>query len=117
MERVTKLARRMVTRLGMSEKLGPMVYGQKEELVFLGREISEQRDYSEIVAQTIDEEVAKLVNEAYATAKGVLSQYKDKLVEISEKLLEVETLSKEEFEELFPTPNEKNQGIPAFNQS
>ena len=117
MERVTKLARRMVTRLGMSEKLGPMVYGQKEELVFLGREISEQRDYSEIVAQTIDEEVAKLVNEAYATAKGVLSQYKEKLVEISEKLLEVETLSKEEFEELFPTPNEKNQGIPAFNQS
>jgi cell division protease FtsH len=111
-ERVTKLARRMVTRLGMSEKLGPMVYGQKEELVFLGREISEQRDYSELVAQTIDEEVHTLVDYAYNTAKEILLKYKDKLIEISEKLLEVETLSKEEFEALFPTPNEKNQGIP-----
>jgi len=114
-ERVTKLARRMVTRLGMSEKLGPMVYGQKEELVFLGREISEQRDYSELVAQTIDEEVHTLVDFAYKTAKDILLQYKDKLIEISEKLLEVETLSKEEFEQLFPSPNEKNQGIPYFD--
>jgi cell division protease FtsH len=114
-ERVTKLARRMVTRLGMSDKLGPMVYGQKEELVFLGREISEQRDYSELVAQTIDEEVHDLVESAYATAKDILVQYKAKLIEISEKLLEVETLSKEEFEQLFPSPNEKNQGIPYFD--
>jgi len=111
-ERVTKLARRMVTRMGMSDKLGPMVYGQKEELVFLGREISEQRDYSELVAQTIDEEVHKLVDSAYTTAKEILLKYKDNLIEISEKLLEVETLSKEEFEHLFPSPNEKNQGIP-----
>ena len=112
LERVTKLARRMVTRLGMSEKLGPMVYGQKEELIFLGREISEQRDYSELVAQTIDQEVHNLVESAYNMAKEVLLKYKDNLVEIAEKLLEVETLSKEEFESLFPTPNEKNQGIP-----
>ena len=56
-ENVTKLARRMVTRLGMSDELGPMVYGQKEELVFLGREISEQRDYSEFVAQKIDQDL------------------------------------------------------------
>jgi cell division protease FtsH len=114
LDRVTKLARRMVTRLGMSEKLGPMVYGQKEELVFLGREISEQRDYSERVAQTIDEEVHNLVDSSYTTAKEILVKYKDKMIEIAEKLLEVETLSKEEFEELFPTPYEKNQGIPAF---
>ena len=114
LDRVTKLARRMVTRLGMSEKLGPMVYGQKEELVFLGREISEQRDYSERVAQTIDEEVHHLVDSSYTTAKEILVKYKDKMIEIAEKLLEVETLSKEEFEELFPTPYEKNQGIPAF---
>ncbi|MFA5611246.1 MAG: ATP-dependent zinc metalloprotease FtsH [Anaerolineaceae bacterium] len=114
LDRVTKLARRMVTRLGMSEKLGPMVYGQKEELVFLGREISEQRDYSERVAQTIDEEVHNLVDSSYTTAKEILVKYKEKMIEIAEKLLEVETLSKEEFEELFPTPYEKNQGIPAF---
>jgi cell division protease FtsH len=54
LERVTRMARTMVTRLGMSDELGPMVYGQKEELIFLGREISEQRDYSEAVAQQID---------------------------------------------------------------
>lgn len=111
-ENVTKLARRMVTRLGMSEKLGPMVYGQKEELVFLGREISEQRDYSETVAQTIDQEVQKLVSESYEVAKNILMKYRDKLVEVAEKLLEVETLSREEFEAIFPPPVDKNQGIP-----
>ena len=63
LERVTKMARAMVTRMGMSEVLGPMVYGQKDELIFLGREISEQRDYSEDVAQMIDKEVRSLVNE------------------------------------------------------
>lgn len=115
LEKVTRIARDMVTRLGMSEKLGPMVYGQKEELVFLGREISEQRDYSDNVAQTIDEEVQKLVNEAYTLAKDILTQYRDKLIEISEHLLEVETLNKEEFDALFPPVNEKNQGIPVFN--
>lgn len=115
LEKVTKIARDMVTRLGMSEKLGPMVYGQKEELVFLGREISEQRDYSDQVAQTIDEEVQKLVNEAYTLANDILTQYRDKLIEVSEHLLEVETLNKEEFEALFPPVNEKNQGIPIFN--
>lgn len=116
LEKVTKVARQMVTRYGMSEKLGPMVYGQKEELVFLGREISEQRDYSDNIAQTIDEEVQRLVGEAYTLAKDILVQYKSKLIEISEKLLEVETLSKEEFEALFPPVNEKNQGIPIFNE-
>lgn len=115
LEKVTRIARDMVTRLGMSEKLGPMVYGQKEELVFLGREISEQRDYSDNVAQTIDEEVQKLVNEAYTLAKDILTQYRDKLIEISEHLLEVETLNKEEFDALFPPVNEKNQGILVFN--
>ncbi len=67
LERVTRMARAMVTRLGMSEQLGPMVYGQKEELIFLGREISEQRDYSEAVAEQIDQEVRRLVNDAYTS--------------------------------------------------
>lgn len=115
LERVTKLARRMVTRLGMSDKLGPMVYGQKEELVFLGREISEQRDYSEQVAQSIDSEVQEIVNFAYNKAKEILVEYKDKLIEVSEKLLEVETLSSEDFSQIFPTPVEKNYGIPAIS--
>ena len=111
-ENVTKIARRMVTRYGMSSELGPMVYGQKEELVFLGREISEQRDYSESVATKIDAEVQRLVSESYKQAKSILEQYKDKLIAVAEKLLEVETLSREEFEAIFPPPVEKNQGIP-----
>lgn len=111
-ENVTKLARKMVTRLGMSDELGPMVYGQKEELVFLGREISEQRDYSEAVAQKIDIEVQHLVNKAYLEAKDILIKYKEKLIAVAEKLLETETLSKEEFEAIFPPPVPKNSGTP-----
>ncbi len=112
LERVTKMARAMVTRLGMSSDLGPMVYGQKEELIFLGREISEQRDYSEAVAEQIDKEVRILVNEAYEKAKKILTQYRDVLDTVARKLLEVETLSREDFEALFPPPVLKNGGTP-----
>jgi len=111
-ENVTKLARKMVTRLGMSTELGPLVYGQKEELVFLGREISEQRDYSEAVAEIIDSEVKKLVNNAYLQAKKILTKYHSKLDAVATKLLEVETLSREEFEKIFPPPVKKNGGTP-----
>jgi len=111
-ERVSKLARTMVMRLGMSDKLGPMVYGQKEELIFLGREISEQRDYSESVAEKIDQEVRSIVNDAYQNAKKILTEYRDKLDAVATKLLEVETLSKEEFEAIFPAPNPKKSGVP-----
>ena len=112
LERVTRMARSMITRLGMSEDLGPMVYGQKEELIFLGREISEQRDYSEAIAEKIDGEVRRLVGEAYDRAKSILNKYRDKLDLIATRLMEVETLSREEFEELFPPPVEKNGGTP-----
>jgi cell division protease FtsH len=112
LERVTKMARTMVTRLGMSSELGPMVYGQKEELIFLGREISEQRDYSEDVAREIDKEVRKLVGEAYEQARSIVHQYRDKLDTVAQRLLEVETITREEFEEMFPTPVEKISGTP-----
>ncbi len=111
-ERVSKLARTMVMRLGMSDALGPMVYGQKEELIFLGREISEQRDYSEQIAEKIDLEVRQLVNLAYLQAKQILTDYREKLDAVAQKLLEVETLSKEEFEKVFPSPSQKRSGIP-----
>jgi cell division protease FtsH len=114
LERVTQLARTMVTRLGMSEELGPMVYGQKEELIFLGREIAEQRDYSEAVAEQIDREVRRLVNEAYQKARQLLIQYRDKLDAVAQRLLEVETLSREEFEAIFPPPVPKHSGIPSM---
>lgn len=112
LEQVTRMARNMVTRLGMSNELGPMVYGQKEELIFLGREISEQRDYSEAVAEQIDQEVRRLVNESHQRAKQILVQYRDKLEAVAERLLETETLSREEFEAIFPPPIPKKSGTP-----
>jgi len=101
LSRVTKLARDMVTRYGMSEKLGPMTFGQKEELVFLGKEIGEQRDYSEAVAEEIDKEVRGIVQEAHQRATDVLTKHRDKLDLIAETLIEVETLDAEEFVDLF----------------
>ncbi|MFZ6027204.1 MAG: ATP-dependent zinc metalloprotease FtsH [Chloroflexota bacterium] len=112
LERVTRMARTMVTRLGMSDSLGPIVYGQKEELIFLGREISEQRDYSESVAQQIDGEVRRIVNEAHNRAIEILNQYRDKLDAVASRLLEVETISREEFESIFPPPAPKKSGTP-----
>lgn len=112
LERVTKLARLMVMRLGMSEELGPMVYGKKEELVFLGREISEQRDFSEHIAQKIDSAIQKIVQDAYQQSKDILIKYRDELDKTALKLLELETLSADQFYEIFPTPVDKDGGIP-----
>jgi len=103
-EEATKLARKMVTTYGMSEKLGPRTFGRKEELVFLGREISEQRDYSEKVAQQIDEEVQKILQHAHNQAKKILSENKPRLAHIAEKLIAQETLEGEELEATFTEP-------------
>jgi cell division protease FtsH len=112
LQNVTRIARMMVTRLGMGHELGQMIYGQKEELIFLGREISEQRDYSEAVAEQIDREVRKLVDEAYATALDILNKYRIELDAVANKLLEVETLTREEFEKIFPPPFPRKSGTP-----
>jgi len=114
LERVTKLARAMITRLGMSQSMGPMVYGHKEELIFLGREISEQRDYSESIAKEIDDEVRLLVAEAYSRALDLLRQYRDQLTAIAQRLIEVETLDRSEFEKIFgEAVPAKTGGTPA----
>jgi len=113
LERVTKLARAMVTRLGMSSELGPMVYGQKEELIFLGREISEQRDYSEQVAVQIDSAVRTLVNQAYERSKRILETYREQLHAIAGRLIEIETIDRTEFEKIFGEPVQpKISGTP-----
>jgi cell division protease FtsH len=111
-ERVTKLARKMVTRLGMSPNLGPMVYGKNEELIFLGKEFGEQRDYSDAIAEKIDQEVLDLVNDAYKRAKKIIIKHRKKLDEVVNRLLEVETISRKEFDKIFPPPVEKNSGVP-----
>ncbi|NJN15291.1 MAG: ATP-dependent metallopeptidase FtsH/Yme1/Tma family protein [Oscillochloris sp.] len=89
---VTRIARAMVTRYGMSEKLGPIVFGEKEELIFLGREISEQRNYSDEVANQIDSEVYRIVNQSYENAQQILIQNRTLLDDMANALLEFETL-------------------------
>jgi cell division protease FtsH len=100
-EKATALARRMVTEFGMSDKLGPLSFGKRDELVFLGREIGEQRNYSDEVAKQIDEEVRALIDAAYARAMDVLVKNKDRLTALAEKLVAEETVDSEEFEKIF----------------
>ncbi len=100
LERVTKLARQMVTQFGMSDSLGPLQFGQREEMIFLGREISEQRNYSEKVAREIDTEVRRFIDEAYDRARSILSTYKEKLTAVARRLMEVETMEMSEFVEM-----------------
>ncbi len=97
---VTRTARSMVTRYGMSEKLGPIVFGEKEELIFLGREISEQRNYGDEVARQIDAEVHRLASEAYDTAYQVLMHNRAVLDDMANALLEFETVEGEQLAEL-----------------
>jgi cell division protease FtsH len=91
-EQVTRIARAMVTRWGMSKKLGPRTFGRSEELVFLGREISETRNYSEKIAEEIDDEVASLIEEAQIRAREVLSTQRKLLDKLATVLMEVETM-------------------------
>jgi cell division protease FtsH len=100
LEKATKLARKMVTAYGMSEKLGPLTFGDREEMVFLGREIAEQRNYSDEVAEEIDQEVRRIMDEAYNRAQSILGRYREKLDAIARRLIEVETIERQEFESL-----------------
>ncbi len=113
---VTRMARAMVTQFGMSTELGLRVYGEKQELVFLGREISEQRDYSDAIAEKIDQEVRKIIDTAYEKAYTLLTQHKDKLELVAQTLLEVETLDAEQFAALMegqgPPPSRSKKGTP-----
>ncbi len=101
LEQVTQIARRMVTVLGMSERMGPLTYGHKEEMMFLGREINEQRNYSEEVAEAIDREVQRIVAEGYERTKNIINTYRDLLNTIAEQLMEIETLDQSSFKKLF----------------
>jgi cell division protease FtsH len=100
LERATGLARRMVCELGMSENLGPLTFGKKEEMVFLGREISSHKDYSEETAVQIDKEVRTIIERAYSKAKGLLEENLDKLHLLATSLLEREVLDGDEMDRL-----------------
>jgi cell division protease FtsH len=101
LEKATNLARSMVTQYGMSEKLGPLTFGKKEEMIFLGREISEQRNYSDEVAAKIDAEVREIIDRAYDRAKDALTAHRAVLDKLAEVLIEKETIEADEFEALF----------------
>jgi cell division protease FtsH len=103
-ERVTKIARSMVTEYGMSNRIGPMALGRKEEMVFLGRDFNEHRDYSEQTAREIDEEIRNIIQAAFDKAYNVLLQNKSRLIMISERLISEETLEGPVFEALFNQP-------------
>jgi len=100
LERVTRMARDMVTRYGMSEALGPVTFGEREELVFLGREIAEHVNYSQDIAETIDAEVERFVRRAHQRARQVLQENLDRLHQVARRLIEIETLDRAEFEAL-----------------
>ena len=101
LQRVTSLARRMVTQYGMSDVLGPQTFGEKEELIFLGREIGEQRNYSEEIAEEIDREVSKLVQDAYQRARTIIHESRAKLDELARRLIDHETVDASEFQAIF----------------
>jgi cell division protease FtsH len=106
-ERATALARRMVTQFGMSELIGPLAVGDKEQEIFLGREFAQRREISERTAQMVDDEVKRLVDEAYARARAIISENRELLDRIADALLERETIDRDDLDRLV-----KNQPLP-----
>ncbi len=109
LKRVTDIAKKLVTQYGMSKALGPRTFGEKEEMIFLGREISEQKDYSEKTQEKIDEEISRYIKEAYEKANKILKKHEDKLHEVSKVLLEKEVLEREEFEKIVGKKEQKSK--------
>ena len=122
-EKATELARAMVTRYGMSDALGPLTFGRKDEMIFLGREIAEQRNYSDEIAAKIDAEVREIIDRAYVRARAALQAQRGVLDKLAALLIEKETIESEEFEALFagilppraggPTPRRMGSPVAA----
>jgi cell division protease FtsH len=115
LEKATQIARKMITEYGMSDKLGPRTFGKREELVFLGREIHEQRNYSEKIALMIDDEVNILIRNAHNTARKIMENETKRLKVIAERLISIETIDEEEFELLMTQelPSSELEATPA----
>jgi cell division protease FtsH len=104
LEHATEIARRMVTQYGMSRKLGPRTFGKKEELIFLGRDISETRNYSDATAHAIDEEVSDIIARGHRRAKEILTKHRPRMDTIAQRLIREETLDEETFNSMFDEP-------------
>ena len=105
LRKATDLARSLVTRFGMSEKIGPVAFGEKEELVFLGREFGSERNYSESIAAIVDEEIGRFIKSAYKKATLIIKKSRPTLDEIARRLVEKESIERDEFDELIQTFN------------
>ncbi len=105
LERATDLARKMVVEYGMSPKLGPRIYGKREGLVFLGKDIVEERNYSEKAAQEIDEEIKRIIEEAHQRARRILTEHREKLDRLAEELIRKETLEESEIKAILEPPS------------
>src|SRR6516225_3304555 len=125
LEKVTQTAKQMVMRFGMSEKLGPRVFGHDHGQPFLGREFSTEPDYSDEIAREIDDEVRRIIEAAHQRAKDILTEHQNDLTKISEILVKRETIEKEEFlallsgksaEEVFPVEEKIGPELPATPQ-
>ncbi|MGI6684339.1 MAG: hypothetical protein ACOX47_02320 [Bacillota bacterium] len=103
LERATEIVRKMITQYGMSEELGPLTFGRRQEQVFLGRDISQERNYSEAIAFSIDKEARRMIDEAYNKAKTMLEKNMDRLHAVAKTLMEKETLEADEFAQLMKT--------------
>ncbi len=112
-EKATNIARKMVKEYGMSERLGTVALGHKEELVFLGREIGEQKNYSEKTAEAIDEEIRALIDEGYAQAVSIITDHRDVLDRIAAALIQYETLDGDNLERVFKGEPPLEGGTPA----
>ena len=120
LERATKLVRKMITEFGMSDKLGPMTFGHgPAEQVFLGRDISRDRNYSEQVAASIDQEMKRIITESYNRAEEIIRTHRDKLDAVVQALLEKETLEAADFERLMASGEdpETPQAVEAVEES
>jgi cell division protease FtsH len=115
LEQATEIARRMVCEWGMSPELGPIAYGQKEEPIFLGKEIARHKDYSEETARLIDREVKRIVEQALAEAGRLLAEHREKLTRLADTLITRETLDDDEIRSLLGFPPRKREGaeVPA----
>jgi len=111
LQRATDLARKMVCEWGMSEKLGPLTFGKREEQIFLGKEFSRHKDYSEKTAEDIDAEVISIVTERYQYAKNLLIENKPKLISLAQALLDKETLDADELDRIIRGTNGDEAGI------
>jgi cell division protease FtsH len=117
LETATKIARQMVCEYGMSDTLGPLTLGQKQDQVFLGRDFASHPDYSEQIAFEIDKEIRRIVDGAYNKAHDILEEYRDKMDLLAKELMEKETLSREEVLQLLSGEGASAEAEPQKGQA